>query len=307
LSLVHHPDRSNINPSIHRDLKPDNIIHRASDNKLVLIDFGGVKQIRRPNPNHPNTQISTIGFGTPGEQGWGKPRLASDIYAVGAIAVQCLTGKHPTSLLNGDTLEFDWRHLCLVSDEFADILTKMTQSRAIYRYQDAAEVKCEIESLLPSAASTPTPTQPSFPYIPSPSPPSNPLPKTIFVPVLKTIPFTSVKLDNRGKIIAKPKGKAEVFEQDLGKGISMTMVKIPAGKVNPLLGGGVGSTSAAVSQIPHVLSIEKTRSRHCWWVAKIYPPRPIGHPSQEGIFMRHWLEGIFAIRSIYRSTPNGAG
>jgi eukaryotic-like serine/threonine-protein kinase len=45
---------------------------------------------------------------------------------------------------------------------------------------------------------------------------------------LKTIQFTSVKLDNTGKIIANPQGKAEVFEQDLGGGISMTMVKIPA-------------------------------------------------------------------------------
>jgi serine/threonine protein kinase len=76
LSLVHHPGQSNIKPTIHRDLKPDNIIRRASDNKLVLIDFGAVKQIRRPNPNNPNTQISmSIGIGTPGytpvEQGSG--------------------------------------------------------------------------------------------------------------------------------------------------------------------------------------------------------------------------------------------
>ncbi len=29
-------------------------------------------------------------------------------------------------------------------------------------------------------------------------------------------------------------------------------------------------------QIPHVLAIDKTRLRHCWWVAKIHPPRPLG-------------------------------
>jgi eukaryotic-like serine/threonine-protein kinase len=178
----------------------------------------------------------SIGIGTPGytpvEQGMGNPLLASDIYAgTASIAIQCLTGQYPTTLLNGDTLEFNWRHLCQVSDEFADIITKMTQSLCINRYQDAAEAKCAIESLLPSAASIPTPTpQPSFPDIPSPSPPPTPLPKMIFVPVLKTIQFTSVKLDNTGKVIAEPKGKAQVFEQDLGNGISMTMVKIPAGK-----------------------------------------------------------------------------
>ena len=29
---------------IHRDLKPDNIIRRQTDGKLVLIDFGAVKE-----------------------------------------------------------------------------------------------------------------------------------------------------------------------------------------------------------------------------------------------------------------------
>lgn len=30
---------------VHRDIKPDNILRRQSDKSLVLIDFGGIKQI----------------------------------------------------------------------------------------------------------------------------------------------------------------------------------------------------------------------------------------------------------------------
>jgi serine/threonine protein kinase len=33
------------------------------------------------------------------EQGIGRPRLASDVYAVGAIGIQCLTGQYPISCL----------------------------------------------------------------------------------------------------------------------------------------------------------------------------------------------------------------
>ena len=44
---------------IHRDLKPDNIIRRAQDRKLVLIDFGAVKQSRTATTN-PNLVSRTI-------------------------------------------------------------------------------------------------------------------------------------------------------------------------------------------------------------------------------------------------------
>jgi eukaryotic-like serine/threonine-protein kinase len=47
---------------------------------------------------------------------------------------------------------------------------------------------------------------------------------------LSKISFTSVRLDNAGKILDKPTSSAIVFQENLGNGVSMTMVKIPAGK-----------------------------------------------------------------------------
>jgi serine/threonine protein kinase len=129
---------------IHRDLKPDNIIRRSSDGQLVAIDFGAVKAVRQANLTTTNANsLASISIGTsnymPSEQAMGYPKQASDIYAVGAIGIQCLTGEMPNLLFDEDTLEFRWRHLCNVSDRFAAILDKMLQQRYLDRYANAVE------------------------------------------------------------------------------------------------------------------------------------------------------------------------
>ncbi len=78
--------------AIHRDLKPSNLIRRSSDQRLVLIDFGAVKLMQ----NVPEVENQTIAIGTAGysppEQMMGHPHLNSDLYALGMIAIQALTG-----------------------------------------------------------------------------------------------------------------------------------------------------------------------------------------------------------------------
>ncbi len=151
---------------IHRDLKPDNIIRRKSDRKLVLIDFGAVKQVRAASATTPITVISqTIGIGTPGympnEQGMGFPKPASDIYAVGAIAIQCLTGSHPYPLFDEDSLKLKWQHLCQVNRGVADVLEKMIEPDSRQRYTNATETLNAIESLI-SVNTAPKVQQPTF-------------------------------------------------------------------------------------------------------------------------------------------------
>jgi serine/threonine-protein kinase len=154
---------------IHRDIKPNNLLRRHQDNRLVLIDFGSVKQAWTQVITLQGQKINTfaiglpatITIGTPGymptEQERGRPRPNSDIYALGIVGIQALTGLHPTLLeTDADTCEVLWQHHCRVSAELAEILNKMVRYSFKDRYQSATEV---LEALKPLAILYP-PTQP---------------------------------------------------------------------------------------------------------------------------------------------------
>jgi serine/threonine-protein kinase len=145
---------------IHRDIKPSNLIRRQQDGQLVLIDFGSVKQawtqvIAMQGLTIPTFAIGlpgTITIGTPGymptEQGRGRARLNSDIYALGMIGIQALTGLNPRQLLeDSDTYEITWQHNAQVSAELASVLNKMVCYHFKERYQSATEVLQALQPL----------------------------------------------------------------------------------------------------------------------------------------------------------------
>jgi len=139
---------------IHRDIKPDNLIRRNSDNKLVLIDFGAVKQIGQLSIHSQEPSNATIAIGTSGylptEQSQGKPRFNSDIYALGIIGLQALTGLGPHDLEEDNaTGEIVWQHLVSVSPGLAKVLTQMVRYHFKDRYQTAAEAVQALQTLSP--------------------------------------------------------------------------------------------------------------------------------------------------------------
>ncbi|RAM53036.1 MAG: serine/threonine protein kinase [Hapalosiphonaceae cyanobacterium JJU2] len=130
---------------IHRDIKPANIMRRY-DGKIVLIDFGAVKKVRGLEVNQQG-QTVTVAIGTlgymPSEQAAGEPQYSSDVYAIGVIGIQALTGIYPDpsqgSKLPRDpqTGEIIWRDRVQVSPELADILDRMVRYHFGGRYQSA--------------------------------------------------------------------------------------------------------------------------------------------------------------------------
>lgn len=131
---------------IHRDIKPDNLIRRTSDHKIVLIDFGAVKQMQPPQTAQASSaQDSTVIIGTmgyaPPEQLAGQPGLNSDLYAAGMIAIQALTGVKPRDIeRNQETGELDWQKYVDVDPGLATILNRMIRFNFTERYQSAPEV-----------------------------------------------------------------------------------------------------------------------------------------------------------------------
>lgn len=156
---------------IHRDIKPSNLIRRRDDQKIVLIDFGSVKQISVPTVvdedihelttavahavEEPQTATMTIAVGSygymPNEQIAGKPRFSSDVYAVGMVGIRALTGMHPFDLKddprNGEII---WREKAQVSPHLADILDKMVRYDFRQRHQSAAEALAALNVLAPA-------------------------------------------------------------------------------------------------------------------------------------------------------------
>ena len=150
---------------IHRDLKPSNIM-RTPQGKLVLIDFGAVKQI---TPQDPDLQLNgvpgqvslgedvgqrnwTIAIGTrgyaPPEQYAGQPNFSSDIYALGMIVVEALTGVHPLNLpVDVATGEADWHSFVQIPDNLRTVVDQMIRFHFRDRYQSARKILEDLNHL----------------------------------------------------------------------------------------------------------------------------------------------------------------
>ena len=139
---------------LHRDIKPDNIMRRRYDGKLVLIDFGGVKKVSKTV----GTLIYTPGYAAI-EQMTGHPQAASDIYSLGATCVRLLTGCLPAENYQTDPI-YDSNQATWIWQEFlhhqgrqvdqslGEILTKMLAHLPQDRYHSATEI---LQDLNPAA------------------------------------------------------------------------------------------------------------------------------------------------------------
>ena len=206
---------------IHRDIKPENIIRRK-DSKLVLIDFGGAKQVTQTSLARQGTQIHTIGY-APTEQMQGYACAASDLYALGVTCARLLTGCFPAQDVYGnlyDTLydavnaEWLWReHLpqgVTVSDDLGRILDKLLKHFVKERYQSATEVISDLQGN-------------TFPVTPGVAKGGK------GGLILQTFEFDVITVDAWGKETNRKRHQAEYFGEDLGNGVSLEMVQIPGG------------------------------------------------------------------------------
>ena len=150
---------------IHRDISPDNIIRRESDQMPVLIDFGVVKEIatkvQSPDLTVPLTNVGKFGY-APWEQiQLGRATANSDLYALAVTIVVLLTGKEPQELIDKTTLTWNWQRWVTVSPGLAEMIDKMLSRQPGDRYQSVTEVEKAL-AILPGVKSQQLPTINNF-------------------------------------------------------------------------------------------------------------------------------------------------
>ncbi len=158
---------------VHRNINPANLIRRASDQHLVLTGFGIFEEISnqiarsRLSASEP-FPINGAAVYAPDEQFQGKVHFNTDLYAIGMIGIQALTGLSMAELVdlrqaNGKTMGlFSWYQYAQIESPLVAILNKMVHPDVQQRYRNATEVLDDLKFLTEGALAVPsysTPTE----------------------------------------------------------------------------------------------------------------------------------------------------
>jgi Tol biopolymer transport system component len=158
---------------VHRDIKPDNVL--LSERHALVTDFGVAKAVSEATGAQKLT-TEGVALGTPAymspEQAAADKHIdhRADIYAVGALAYELLTGRPPftgttpqevLSAQVTQTPEPVTKHRETVPPALAEVVMKCLEKKAADRWQSAEELLPYLEALsTPSGGITPTGTMP---------------------------------------------------------------------------------------------------------------------------------------------------
>jgi formylglycine-generating enzyme required for sulfatase activity len=250
---------------IHRDIKPENIIRRRSDGRLVVVDFGAAKMASKTALAKTGTTIGSAEYTAP-EQARGKAVFASDIYGLGVTCIYLLTQISPFDLYSDHEDAWVWRQFLNgnpVSNELGAVIDRMLAKALARRYQTSTEI---LQVLQPAINSHPNPTKVQSPSKPNPQiiipqPVSqNPRPEQ-FQAQLQVLEFefeyvktrlvtesrflglgtkTKVELDRK-------RGKAQYIRENIGNGVTIDLVRIPAGKF--MMGGNLYDSQKPIHEV----------------------------------------------------------
>jgi len=132
-------------PLIHRDIKPANLMARTSDQSIVVLDFGAVKEIGTA----PETRIGAEGYCAP-EQERGQPLTQSDLYAIGSTLIFLLTSESPFNFYRrqGRGYRFQVEKIPTITPQLRSVIERVTEPIPGDRYPNAKKLATALEACL---------------------------------------------------------------------------------------------------------------------------------------------------------------
>jgi serine/threonine-protein kinase len=141
---------------VHRDIKPENVLI-SDDGDVKIADFGLVRAVAEAKITSTSVILGTAAYLSPEQVATGDAGPRSDVYAVGVLAYELLTGATP---FTGDSaLAVAYQRMdndvappgtviAGVPSQFDELVLRSTARDPARRYADATDMRAELDAIV---------------------------------------------------------------------------------------------------------------------------------------------------------------
>jgi serine/threonine protein kinase, bacterial len=140
---------------VHRDVKPENVLI-SDEGEVKLTDFGLVRAVAQAGITSTSVILGTAAYLSPEQVSSGDAGPRSDVYAVGILAYELLTGVTPFSGDNALAVAYQRMDNDVVAPssvidgvppQFDELVLRATARDPADRYADALEMKAQLDAI----------------------------------------------------------------------------------------------------------------------------------------------------------------
>lgn len=141
---------------VHRDIKPENVLI-SDDGEVKIADFGLVRAVAEAKITSTSVILGTAAYLSPEQVGTGDAGPGSDVYGVGILAYELLTGTTPFTGDNALTVAYRRMDhdvpppsaaIAGVPPQFDELVLRATRRRPEDRYADAAAMAAALHDIV---------------------------------------------------------------------------------------------------------------------------------------------------------------